>query len=201
MRVLLLCLTLLLPLSVHATDDIDHLLLETDRGPILIQLNRSRAPLTTEHIIGLVQEGHYDGLVFHRVIEDFVIQTGGRDRRLEPRNAEGSVPNESGNGLRNRRGSVALARGEDPHSGNSQFYINLGENEKLDPQSNRWGYAVFGHVLVGLSTADKIDSLPTTTRNSLEDVPEENVVIEEARLMNVDQALDWQETQDNGSPD
>lgn len=201
MRVLLLSLTLLLPLNVHATDDIDHLLLETDRGPILIQLNRSRAPLTTEHIIGLVQEGHYDGLVFHRVIEDFVIQTGGRDRRLEPRNAEGSVPNESGNGLRNRRGSVALARGEDPHSGNSQFYINLDENEKLDPQSNRWGYAVFGHVLVGLSTADKIGSLPTTTRNSLEDVPEENVVIEEARLMNVDQALDWQETRDNGSPD
>lgn len=196
MRILLLCLCLISASAASAQTEPDHILLETSRGDILIQLNRQRAPLTTAHIVERVRDGHYEGLIFHRVIEDFVIQTGGRTPLLDSRDAPGSVVNESGNGLRNTRGSVALARGDDPHSGSAQFYINLSRNEQLDPRPSRWGYAVFGHVAVGMPVVDEIGAIPTRSRDGLDDVPNENVVIESARLMTIDEALDWQEEQD-----
>lgn len=196
MRILLLCLCLIPVCAASAQTESDHILLETSRGDILIQLNRERAPLTTDHIIERVRDGHYEGLIFHRVVEDFVIQTGGRTPLLDSRDAPGRVVNESGNGLRNTRGSVALARGDDPHSGSGQFYINLSRNEQLDPRPSRWGYAVFGHVAVGMPVVDEIGAISTRSRDGLDDVPNENVVIESARLMTIDEALDWQEEQD-----
>lgn len=201
MRILLLCLSLILAGTASAQTEPDHILLETSRGDILIQLNRQRAPLTTAHIVDLVREGHYEGLIFHRVIEDFVIQTGGRTPLLDSRDAPGSVVNESGNGLRNTRGSVALARGDDPHSGSGQIYINLSRNEQLDPNPSRWGYAVFGQVMVGMPVVDEIGTIPTRSREGLDDVPNDNVIIESARLMTIDEALDWQEERDRNNRD
>lgn len=199
MRSLLLCLSLILTSAASAQSEPDHLLLETSRGEILIQLNRQRAPLTTAHIVDLIRAGHYEDLIFHRVIEDFVVQTGGRTPMLDSRNAPGNVVNESGNGLRNERGSVALARGDDPHSGSGQIYINLSRNEQLDPSPSRWGYAVFGHVTVGMPVVDEIGSIPTRSRGGLDDVPNENVVVESVRLMTIDEALDWQEERDRNT--
>ncbi len=136
---------------------------ETTQGEFVLELDAVRAPLTTENFLRYVRDGAYDGSLFHRVIANFVVQGGGYDERLTLRTARAPIPNESGNGLSNRRGSVGLARVDSPHSGSSQFYINLLDNLGLDPLPSRWGYAVFGRVVEGMDVIDRIAYLPTET--------------------------------------
>jgi cyclophilin family peptidyl-prolyl cis-trans isomerase len=156
----------------------------TNLGAFTVALDASRAPLSTANVVQYVRDRHYDGTVFHRVISGFVVQAGGYLPDLSPRPTRAPVPNESGNGLSNRRGTVALARQDDPHSATSQFYVNLTDNLSLDPGPARWGYAVIGRVVEGMEVIDRIASVATGTNEKFgPDVPVTPVVIESARLV------------------
>ena len=155
--------------------------LETSHGDIVLELDAVRAPLTTENFLRYVRDGTFDGTVFHRVIANFVVQGGGFDAALKPIAALPPIPNESGNGLSNRRGTIGLAREESPHSGSSQFYVNVADNAGLDPLPSRWGYAVFGRVVEGMDVVDRIAYLRTGTVPSIgADVPVDRPVIRRA---------------------
>ena len=157
--------------------------LETTHGRVVLQLDAVRAPLSAENFLRYVRDGFYDGTVFHRVIPGFVVQGGGFDAELAERKGRAAIPNESGNGLSNRRGSVGMAREDSPHSGSSQFYFNLADNAGLDPLPSRWGYAVFGRVVEGMAVIDKIAYLPTATvENFGADVPVSRPAILRARV-------------------
>jgi len=154
---------------------------DTSLGTIVIELDAVRAPLSAENFLRYVRDGHYDGTVFHRVIAGFVIQGGGFDATMAPVAGRAPIPNESGNGLSNRRGTLGLAREDSPHSGSSQFYINLADNAGLDPLPSRWGYAVFGRVVEGMEVVDRIAYLPTRTIEGFAaDVPVEPPVLRRA---------------------
>jgi cyclophilin family peptidyl-prolyl cis-trans isomerase len=154
---------------------------ETSVGDFVVEVDTVRAPLTAENFLRYVRDGAYDGTVFHRVIANFIVQAGGYDDRLTLRAARATIPNESGNGLSNRRGTLGLAREESPHSGSSQFYINLIDNPGLDPLPSRWGYTVFGRVVEGMDILDRIGYLRTeTVANFGGDVPVERPVIRRA---------------------
>jgi len=154
---------------------------QTSQGSFVLELDTVRAPLSAENFLRYVRDGYYDGTVFHRVIPNFVVQGGGYDPGLAARQARAAIPNESGNGLSNRRGTVGLAREESPHSGSSQFYINLMDNTALDPLPSRWGYAVFGKVVEGMDVVDRIAHLPTEAVTSFgADVPLERPVVQRA---------------------
>lgn len=151
----------------------------TNLGSFVIELDRARAPLTVENFLQYVNEGHYEGTVFHRVIQGFVAQTGGYTEDFELKPTTRSVSNESGNGLSNMRGKVGLARSTDPHSGNAQFYINLADNLDLNPRPTRWGYTVFGTVVEGMEVVDEIGHRPTGAKGSFErNVPVDTIVIQ-----------------------
>ena len=155
----------------------------TTMGSFVIELNARRAPLTTELFLTYVAEGHYEGTIFHRVIEGFVAQGGGYDQEFKEKPVKQTVPNESGNGLSNQRGTVGLARTGEPHSGNAQFYINLINNTALDPNPARWGYAVFGKVVEGMETIDAIGHVGTGPGGPFDrDVPAQPIVIERITL-------------------
>jgi peptidyl-prolyl cis-trans isomerase A (cyclophilin A) len=157
---------------------------ETSAGNFVIELDTVRAPLTAENFLRYVRDGGYDGTVFHRVIANFVIQGGGYDDRLAARQPQAPIPNESGNGLSNRRGTLGLAREDSPHSGSSQFYINLADNAGLDPLPSRWGYAVFGRVVEGMDVVDRIGYVRTeTVPNFGGDVPVERPVVKRAYVI------------------
>ncbi|HEX4242908.1 MAG TPA: peptidylprolyl isomerase [Steroidobacteraceae bacterium] len=148
-------------------------------GSFTIELNAERAPLTVAHFLKYVDQGQYSGTIFHRVIPNFVIQGGGFDQNYKLRPAPSKIVNESGNGLSNERGTVGMARGPEPHSGDCQFYVNLYDNEALDPSKTRWGYAVFGKVVQGMDVVDKIGNVPTGARGPIkEDTPLQPVIIE-----------------------
>jgi cyclophilin family peptidyl-prolyl cis-trans isomerase len=154
---------------------------ETSAGEFVVEVDTVRAPLTAENFLRYVRDGAYDGTVFHRVIANFVVQGGGYDDRLAARPPRASIPNESGNGLSNRRGTLGLAREESPHSGSSQFYVNLIDNPGLDPLPSRWGYAVFGRVVEGMDVIDRIAYMRTeAVENFGADVPVERPVIRRA---------------------
>jgi cyclophilin family peptidyl-prolyl cis-trans isomerase len=154
---------------------------ETSEGTFVLELDTVRAPLSAENFLRYVRDGFYDGTVFHRVIANFVVQGGGFDASLAERKGHAPIPNESGNGLSNRRGTLGLAREESPHSGSSQFYINVMDNAGLDPLPSRWGYAVFGKVVEGMDVVDRIAHLPTqTVENFGADVPVARPVIKRA---------------------
>ena len=154
--------------------------IKTTEGSIVLELNGKRAPLTVAHFLQLVENGFYRGTVFHRIVRDFVIQGGGYDARYALKEPDGTVPNESGNGLSNERGTVAMARTNDPHSANTQFFINLADNTQLDPQPERWGYAVFGAVIHGMDVVDDIATLPTGPGGPFpSEVPTLSVIIED----------------------
>jgi len=182
---LLLALLLALPAMAQAPTSLTpRVRLETSAGDIVIELDTVRAPLTSENFLRYVRDGAYDGTVFHRVIANFVIQGGGYDDRLAEHQARATIPNESGNGLSNRRGTVGLAREESPHSGSSQFYINLADNQGLDPLPSRWGYAVFGHVIEGMDVVDRIGYMRTETVGTFgADVPVERPVVRRASVL------------------
>jgi cyclophilin family peptidyl-prolyl cis-trans isomerase len=151
----------------------------TSMGNFTLELNAERAPLTVAHFLKYVDQGHYTGTIFHRVIANFVIQGGGFDSSYKVVPALVKVVNESGNGLTNQRGTVGMARTQDPHSSDAQFYVNLYDNEALDPNKTRWGYAVFGKVVQGMEVVDRIGNVPTGTRGPFkEDAPLQPVVIE-----------------------
>jgi peptidyl-prolyl cis-trans isomerase A (cyclophilin A) len=159
----------------------------TNLGGIVIELNRGRAPLTVENFLGYVEAGHYEGTIFHRVIQGFVAQTGGFTANLEekPTPDDGNVINESGNGLSNIRGTIALARANEPHGGKAQFYINLADNTDLNPRPTRWGFAVFGKIVEGMDIADQIGHVPVGARGQFDrDVPMQNITIESIELLN-----------------
>lgn len=158
------CLLLALPVAAagqEASSLDPRVRVETTAGDFVMELDAVRAPLTVENILRYVRDGFYDGLVFHRVVSNFVVQTGGYDASYAARPTRGPVPNESGNGLSNARGTIGLARGDSPHSGTSQFYVNLVDNPGLNPLPSRWGYAVFGRVVEGMEVIDRIGHVAT----------------------------------------
>ncbi|HHB11664.1 MAG TPA: peptidyl-prolyl cis-trans isomerase [Chromatiales bacterium] len=159
--------------------------LRTNKGTIVVQLDRDKAPKTVENFLRYVREGHYDGTIFHRVIPNFMIQGGGMTEDMKEKPTHSPIPNEADNGLENLRGTIAMARTSDPHSATAQFFINLKDNAFLDhtaPTSQGWGYAVFGRVVEGMDVVDAIARVPTGTRGFHQDVPKEPVVIEQARV-------------------
>jgi cyclophilin family peptidyl-prolyl cis-trans isomerase len=157
----------------------------TNMGEFVVELRTDRAPLTSANFLRYVREGFYANTLFHRVISNFVIQGGGYDaatQKLKP--THDSVFNESGNGLQNKRGAVGMARGEVPHSGNSQFYVNLVDNADLDPVPTRWGYAVFGRVVSGMDVVDRIGETPTGAVGQWKtDAPLKPVIIEKMEIV------------------
>src|SRR5262245_60064286 len=157
---------------------------ETSAGDFVVEVDTVRAPLTAENFLRYVRDGAYDGTVFHRVIANLVVQGGGYDEHLAERAPRAPIPNESGNGLSNRRGTLGLAREDSPHSGSSQFYINLVDNAGLDPLPSRWGYAVFGRIVEGMDIVDRIGYMRTETVASFgENVPVERPVVKRAYVI------------------
>jgi cyclophilin family peptidyl-prolyl cis-trans isomerase len=158
--------------------------IETSLGEIIVELDPFRAPLTVQNFLQYVVDGHYTDTVFHRVAAGFLVQGGGYTADLTLKPAERMVVNESGNGLSNLRGTIAMARSNEPHAATSQFYFNLADNPNLDPMPSRWGYAVFGRVVQGMDVVDQIGSMPTGPRGEFErDVPAETVLIERIELI------------------
>lgn len=156
----------------------------TSEGSFVVELDGRRAPLTTQNFLQYVNDGFYDGTVFHRVIPGFVAQAGGFDTSMVEKKTRGPIVNESGNGLSNRRGTIAMARTGHPHSATAQFYINLADNSNLDPSPRRWGYCVFGQVVGGLEVLDRIAAIETSARDPFpQDVPVKTVVIKSARVL------------------
>ncbi|WP_341503125.1 peptidylprolyl isomerase [Gallaecimonas sp. GXIMD4217] len=155
----------------------------TNMGNVIVELDRTRAPLTVDNFLGYVAKGHYDNTQFHRVIKDFVVQGGGYDLKFNERPTDKPIVNESGNGLSNRTGTIAMARTDDPHSATSQFYFNVADNDRLDPNPRRWGYAVFGEVVEGLEVLMQIAQLPTEVRGEFADVPAAPIILKEAKLL------------------
>jgi len=154
----------------------------TTLGNFTIELDRARAPLTVESFLGYVNSGQYEGTIFHRVIQGFVAQTGGFTQDMVLKPVEGFVTNEAGNGLSNLRGTVGLARANDPHSGSAQFYVNLADNLDLNPRPTRWGYAVFGTVVEGMKIVDEIGHRPTGAAGEFErNVPVDAIIIQSTR--------------------
>ena len=158
--------------------------LETSMGDIRIELDAEKAPATVENFLKYVRDGFYDGTIFHRVIKGFMIQGGGFNDQMIQKMAQDPIKNEADNGLPNERGTVAMARTQDPHSASSQFFINHKDNAFLNysgPNIQGWGYCVFGKVTDGMDVIDAIAQVSTTNRGGHGDVPEQAVVINSAR--------------------
>jgi peptidyl-prolyl cis-trans isomerase A (cyclophilin A) len=159
--------------------------METTKGDFVIELDRRRAPVTSNNFLRYVIDGHYDATIFHRVINGFVVQGGGYSENFEERKLRPPIINESGNGLKNLPMTVAMARFDDPHSATSQFFINLAANSSLDPGPRNWGYAVFGEVVSGREVVEAIAAVATGYKEQLdaEDVPQSPVLIKKAYVM------------------
>ena len=160
--------------------------LTTTHGPIVLELDSKKAPKTVENFVAYVSSGHYDGTIFHRVIEDFVIQGGGFDSNMKERPTRPPIRNEANNRLSNLLGAIAMARTPEPHSASAQFFINTNDNASLDfsrETDDGWGYCVFGKVIVGIEVVEQIEVVTTSTRDGHEDVPVENIVIEKAEII------------------
>lgn len=155
--------------------------IETDLGTITVELYPQRAPRTVTNFLALVDDGFYDGLVFHRVIAGFMVQAGGFDADMKRRSAPRTVPNESVGGLANERGTIAMARAQDPDSAGAQFYINMKDSPHLNARGGKPGYTVFGRVTAGLEVAERIEEAPTGAIDGRPDVPLEPVAIVAAR--------------------
>jgi peptidyl-prolyl cis-trans isomerase A (cyclophilin A) len=158
--------------------------LATSMGDITIALDKAKAPKTVENFVAYVKAGHYDGTVFHRVIADFMIQGGGMDAEMKEKATKPPIPLESGNGLSNARGTIAMARTGDPNSATSQFFINVADNARLDKAQARDGngYAVFGKVVSGMDIVDKIRAVEVAPKSPHEHVPVKPVVIKKASI-------------------
>ncbi len=159
-------------------------LFETSHGDIMIELDAEKAPLTVKHFLDLVDEGHYDGIIFHRAVKGFVIQAGSFDQDSKPRNVGTTVKNEASNGLKNDKGTVSMARTSDPDSAAADFFINTVDNDFLNPTRNSAGYAVFGKVIRGMEVVHAIEDMEVHTKEiqgqKFPDFPKETVVITSA---------------------
>lgn len=155
--------------------------LETTLGTIKIGLHKGKAPISADNFLRYVRARHYDGTIFHRVMPNFMIQGGGMDAQMTERTTRPPIKNEASNGLRNLRGTVAMARTNDPNSAKAQFFINLKDNLRLDYGMSGAGYAVFGEVLEGMDVVDKIAAVPTTSKGPHGDVPMLAIAIKSAR--------------------
>lgn len=154
--------------------------LHTNKGVIRIELDAEKAPKSAANFLAYVKSGHFDGTIFHRVINGFMIQGGGFEPGMKQKPTQAPIPNEANNGLKNKRYTLAMARTNDPHSATAQFFINVADNAFLDhsaPTPQGWGYAVFGHVVEGQDVVDAIKGVKTGTKGFHQDVPLEDVVI------------------------
>jgi len=154
---------------------------ETSLGAFTVELFDKEAPLSAQNFLEYAESGHFDNTVFHRVIPGFVIQGGGMTADMKQKPTREPIRNESTNGLKNRRGTLSMARTNDPHSATSQFFVNLVDNAFLDPGKGGAGYAVFGHVIEGMSVIDAIAKVKTARRGMHDDVPVEPVVVTSAK--------------------
>ncbi|WP_273704126.1 peptidylprolyl isomerase [Candidatus Accumulibacter vicinus] len=171
----------LLSVAALAAPGID---MQTSMGRIVIELDSEKAPRTVQNFVQYVNEGFYNGTVFHRVIPGFMIQGGGFTVDLQQKSAARKVENEGKNGLKNDRGTIAMARTADPHSASSQFFINHRDNPALNyPASDGWGYTVFGKVTEGMEVVDKIAKVATGNRSMHQDVPLEPVIIQSVKII------------------
>ena len=158
-----------------------HVLMQTTVGSLTLELDSDSAPKTVENFLAYLKDGFYDGTIFHRVIENFMIQGGGFTVEMEQKETRAPVENEANNGLKNNRGSIAMARTQDPHSATAQFFINVQDNDFLNHTGENmqgWGYAVFGRVTEGEDVLDKIRAVDTGGAAGHQDVPLEPIIIE-----------------------
>jgi cyclophilin family peptidyl-prolyl cis-trans isomerase len=158
---------------------------ETTHGGFTVELFDSDAPLTVANFRQYVDEGFFDGTIFHRIVPSFVIQGGGLTADFSQKTTRPPVRNEAGNGLLNERGTLSMARTDSPHSATSQFFVNLKDNDFLDHRPGHHGYAVFGRVVEGMEIVDKIAAVPTGRRKGYTDAPMEDVVINRAHRLSV----------------
>ena len=163
-----------------------NVLMKTNYGDITIELNNEKAPITAANFEQYVRDGFYDGVIFHRVIDGFMVQGGGFDVSMDQKETRANIENEADNGLTNDEGTLAMARTMDPHSTSAQFFINVGNNAFLNhsgKNSQGWGYAVFGKVVDGMDVVNEIKNVSTTTKSGHQDVPKEPVVIDSATMI------------------
>lgn len=193
-KTLLFAATLALPVLATAQDANPQVVLKTTMGEITVELDKRSAPVTVDNFLKYVQAGHYDGTIFHRVIDNFMIQGGGYTPELTGKGTRAAIMNEAPNGLKNTRGTLAMARTADPHSATAQFFINVVDNPALDhiatTDSRSWGYAVFGKVVSGMDVVDAIKAVPTRQQGMMENLPVEPVVIEKAELVGAQAGTD-----------
>ena len=182
-RLLLGLVGLVLSFSVQAAAP-ERVLVTTNLGSFIIELQRDRAPLTVENFVNYVRAGHYTNTLFHRVVANFLIQGGGVSPDYKGKSTGKPIANESGNGLKNLRGAVGLARAAGAHTGDCQFFINVADNADLDPLPTRWGYAVFGRVIEGMEVVDRISVSPTGAGGPFKtDAPLQQVIIQKIEMI------------------
>ena len=160
--------------------------LKTNQGEIVVEVFADKAPKSAENFVQYVKDGHYDGTVFHRVIDGFMVQGGGFDAEMNQKSTRAPIENEAKNGLKNDRGTIAMARTQAPHSATAQFFINIADNDFLNhrsPDLQGWGYCVFGKVSEGMDVVDAIRKVKTGSSGFHQDVPKEDVIIERAEVV------------------
>jgi peptidyl-prolyl cis-trans isomerase B (cyclophilin B) len=160
--------------------------LHTNYGDIMLELDHEKAPVTAQNFIDYVNSGYYDNTIFHRVIDEFMIQGGGFEPGMIQKKTRAPIANEAGNGLKNDKYTIAMARTSDPHSATGQFFINVKDNDFLNyksPTAQGYGYCVFGKVVEGMEVVDKIKKVKTGTRSGHQDVPVENAILEKAEVI------------------
>ena len=163
-----------------------NVLMQTNFGDITIELNHEKAPISAANFEQYVRDGFYDGIIFHRVIDGFMVQGGGLDVSMDQKETRANIENEADNGLKNDEGTLAMARTMDPHSASAQFFINVGDNAFLNhtgKDSQGWGYAVFGKVVEGMDVVNTIKKVATTSKSGHQDVPADPVVIDSATMI------------------
>ena len=163
-----------------------HILMTTTVGPMTLELDADNAPKTVENFLSYVSSGFYDGTIFHRVIDNFMVQGGGFTADMEQKATQAPIENEANNGLKNARGTIAMARTQDPHSATAQFFINVQDNDFLNHTGENmqgWGYAVFGKVTEGEDVLDKIRCVQTGSQAGHQDVPVEPIIIESVTII------------------
>lgn len=183
MRSFLLGTIVLAFANTTAAADNPRVALHTTKGVIVVELDSEKAPKTVRNFLNYVESRYYDGMIFHRVIDDWVIQSGGHTEDLAAYETDPPIRNEAANGLKNKRGTIAMARGFDPHSADSQFYINLADNTSLDHTArtlDHYGYCVFGRVVEGMDVADAIGDVKTHAHKGFDDLPVDAVTIRKA---------------------
>ncbi|MEY4117989.1 MAG: hypothetical protein RLZZ116_1317, partial [Planctomycetota bacterium] len=168
---------------------VEYCVFRTTKGDIVMELDRAKAPITVENFVGYVKDGFYDGTVFHRIVPNFVIQGGGFDTKGVQKKNKAPIANEWKNGLKNKRGTLSMARTNNPNSATSQFFVSLKDNDSLDqPMSGGAGYAVYGKVIVGMEVVDEIAKVKRSIKNGMQDWPVEDIIVNKAEMISKEEA-------------